>query len=472
MRRYYCSAFLTNISTPILSLLILGCVYFFSFSLLPQIQEQPGGGIIPILFGAPLLVFSGKIIAHILPRPPSSIYHRLLPLVGAGFLLMLAFIPYTLSEQSVYRGLFDALYFFLFIGVPFIWLGIIWGLEKIEKSTHTKQGAIVFGLIILVLGVGDYATFTYVDRNVLRAPNPSEATVDHGVNTYFYMPFKLKNLLAKPDSAPSFSISSNYPRLDGAIAALPVYAAVAQALYSNLDVNTVKPYVDCFNTTEAFERLLKGEVDIFFGAPPSKAQWEAATALGITLTETPIAWEAFVFLVNKNNPVNALSLDQIRDIYSKKITRWKDVGGSDESIVAFQRPANSGSQTAMENLVMKETSLREPIREEYIKGMGGLIKQVAAYRNGENAIGYSFRWYASVQFPSPDIKFLAINDTEPSIENIQNGRYPLTTHLVAVTARPLSQQSQGLLNWMLSAEGQNLVERAGYVPLQKKLPVQ
>ncbi|MDR2801437.1 MAG: substrate-binding domain-containing protein, partial [Desulfovibrio sp.] len=188
-------------------------------------------------------------------------------------------------------------------------------------------------------------------------------------------------------------------------------------------------------------------------------------AAGLSPQITPIAREAFVFVTHRDNPVNSLTLGQIRDIYGKKIQNWREVGGSDAKILAFQRPEGSGSQSAMLALVMKDRRPAAPLREERMEGMGGMIRAVADYRNRANSLGYSFRWYASEQFPSGDIKFLAVDGIAPDARAIRSGAYPLTTQLVAVTCRPLSRESQALLDWLTGPEGQALIAKTGYVPL-------
>jgi phosphate transport system substrate-binding protein len=101
-----------------------------------------------------------------------------------------------------------------------------------------------------------------------------------------------------------------------------------------------------------------------------------------------------------------------------------------------------------------------------MEGMGDVVLGVAEYRNRQNALGYSFRWYATVLFTHPDIRLLAIDGVTPTPENIQSGAYPLTVPLLAVTARPLSPQSRNLIDWIVGPEGQNLLDRVGYVPIR------
>jgi phosphate transport system substrate-binding protein len=218
-------------------------------------------------------------------------------------------------------------------------------------------------------------------------------------------------------------------------------------------------------TIEAYQRLIDGEIDIFFGLQPSRQQIEAAAEKGVVFSLTPIAKEAFVFFVNKDNPVSSLTVEQIQDIYQKKITNWKNVGGKAERIRPFQRNENSGSQTIMLARVMGEKPLPPPLREEYLSDMGAVINQVAIYRNYTSSIGYSFRFFATGMSPNENIRLLDINGITPSVENIQNGSYPFTVDVYAVTAGSTNENTQKLIQWILSDQGQGLIEACGYVRL-------
>ena len=153
--------------------------------------------------------------------------------------------------------------------------------------------------------------------------------------------------------------------------------------------------VKCSKTDTAYERLIEGQTDMIFVAEPSKAQVEKIKAKGDEFVLTSIGSEAFVFFTNSKNPVENLTIKQIQDIYSGKITRWQEVGGPWNKILPYQRPENSGSQTVMQNKVMKGITMLEQTKETYAGGMGDIISQVASYKNAKNALGYSFMYYSS-----------------------------------------------------------------------------
>jgi phosphate transport system substrate-binding protein len=325
---------------------------------------------------------------------------------------------------------------------------------------------IVFlALLVLILAVvGLMAWKDYQWKKDLVNKSFGKEVLNEEVNLDQYKPFASNNLLVKtkPETTLKFT-SQDAPSLDGATAAYPVYAAAAQALYTP---EAAFERVKVSKTPEAYERLIKGEVDIIFVAQASKAHLKSAADKNITLNLTPIGKEAFVFLVSQQNPLKGLTAQQIRDIYSGRVKKWSDVGGNGENIMAFQRPENSGSQTVMLAKVMQNEKMRAPLQEEKVRGMGGAVKRVAAYRNASQSIGYSFRYYATQMQNSAPVKLLAVDGVPPSAENIRNGTYPFTVDVYMVTAGEPKPSTRKLMDWMLSQQGQKLIEDTGYVPLR------
>lgn len=289
-----------------------------------------------------------------------------------------------------------------------------------------------------------------------------------------------ENKLVRLDEPASLMISdvSQMPVLDGAEAAYPVYSAFANACYENIaeiqeyaksmegeEKNAPKP-IRFTNTIEAYKSLVSGDVDIFFGAEPSAEQKKLAADAGKELVYTPIGKEAFVFFVSEDNPVDGLTSEQIRNIYSGNITNWKKLGGRNLPILAFQRPKNSGSQTTMEKF-MGDAKLKEPLKVEFEYSMVGVISAVADYQNKETAIGYSFRYYATQMVFGDDngnIKFLSLDGVYPSPKNIADNSYPMTAQLYAVSLADNDNEYVGkLLEFMTSEQGKQIVRETGYI---------
>ncbi|SDX34140.1 PstS family phosphate ABC transporter substrate-binding protein [Paenibacillus sp. PDC88] len=255
-----------------------------------------------------------------------------------------------------------------------------------------------------------------------------------------------------------------YPQIDGATAAIPF----AEKLKAELTgVNQLRAADDTrFNTThEAYLNLIEGRADLIFVAGPSEDEVSTATKNGVELELHPVGKDAFIFLVNDHNPISGLSTEQIQDIYGGFITNWSEVGGKNEPILALQREANSGSQTFMEKGVMADAVLTEVPKEQKVSLMGGLIDRVAAYNNEENAIGYSFHYYASEMYQKENVKFLAIDDVMPSRDTIRSGTYPYTAELYAVTRSDLPEDhaAREIVEWLQGEEGQQLVEEGGFI---------
>lgn len=283
-----------------------------------------------------------------------------------------------------------------------------------------------------------------------------------------YMPFtgkKLAKLGEEPTLEERASADHGHPRLDGATALFPVYSAVVEAVYpekTRYEEESKDALITCTKTNRAYERLIEGKADIIFCAGPSDAQVRAAKAMGVEFELTPFGKEAFVFIVNKENPLSDISVENIRRVYSGEITEWEELGVEGlGGIVAYQRPANSGSQTALERLMGDTPIMEAP--SEYISTFMDDILETIEYRNLPNAIGYTFRFFCTEMIGS-DVKLLSIDGVEPSLDNIRNESYPITSTLYMVTRKGEENPNvQALMDWVLSEQGQSLVEKAGYV---------
>ena len=147
------------------------------------------------------------------------------------------------------------------------------------------------------------------------------------------------------------------------------------------------------------------------------------------------------------------------------MTNWSEVGGKDEEIRAFQRPEGSGSQSALIN-VMDGVPLMDPPSDDIVSAMGGIIKETTNYQNRTNAIGFSFRHFSQNMVKNGKIKNIAVEGILPTKENIQNETYPFVDPFYAITANSDNPHIEAFINWMLSEQGQELVERTGYVPIE------
>ncbi|GKW46327.1 PstS family phosphate ABC transporter substrate-binding protein [Planococcus sp. NCCP-2050] len=326
----------------------------------------------------------------------------------------------------------------------------------ILERGNGKKTAIWISLCLLV-GIGFAAPYYYKE---------SFAKVDDSeVDLFVYEPFKENEKLARLDSKASFAIEGELPILDGATALYPLFAAFAEATYPKGVYEPYRGPVATTTTPSAYSRLIKGNADVIFAAEPSSGQLQEAKEAGVELKLTPIGREAFVFFVNSRNKISDLSSEDIRGIYSGDIENWKELGGKNDEIRPFQRPEDSGSQTMFIKF-MGDTEIEKPETEDLAGGMGGIIEEVASYRNYKNAIGYTFRFYSTEMVKNDKIKLLSIDGMEPSIENIRSSDYPLASEFYAITAGSENPNVEPFLEWILSDEGQKLVEDTGFVPVK------
>ncbi len=292
--------------------------------------------------------------------------------------------------------------------------------------------------------------------------------VTPNINVNEYLPFKEDSKIVKIDSQTlKFDADDELPRIDGASAAFPVYSAFVHAVYPNIKETELYGGVFEYNTTTGgYEMLAERKTDIFIGAGPSKEQKAYAEEQGTEFVYTQIGWEAFVFFVHKDNPINSLTVEQIKGIYSGEITNWSQVGGSDEEIIPFQRDEGSGSQSMMIRF-MGDTPLMKA-ETETISGMGAVIERVVDYQSRKGSIGYSFRYYIEGIIQNPEVKMIAVEGIAPTAENIKNNTYPIITPVYAVTyANNPNPNVSLLVEWMLGDEGQYIIEATGYVGMRK-----
>ncbi|MDR1285203.1 MAG: substrate-binding domain-containing protein [Campylobacteraceae bacterium] len=332
------------------------------------------------------------------------------------------------------------------------------GLLKPDKKMKILT-LIFFILALLAIAQCSYRNSRFLPSFVanLESFTDNDGWYRYGSHDYVITPIDNPTL--------KFNLDDNLPKIDGATALCPIFFSAHKAIYPQMQNHY--EYINCSSTPYAYERLINGEADIIFALSPSDKQIQMAKEKGVELVLMPIGKEAFIFLTNKKNPVKNLSVEQIRQIYTGKITNWRELGGENEKILAFQRNQNSGSQTAMENYIMKGLDFKEPIREVFYGSMGGMIEGVADYRNAKNAIGYSFRYYATVMNSDENIKLLSIEGIEPTVENIKNNTYPFAAEFYIVSMRNISKNGQKLIDWFLSEQGQTLVKNVGYVPIKE-----
>jgi phosphate transport system substrate-binding protein len=209
--------------------------------------------------------------------------------------------------------------------------------------------------------------------------------------------------------------------------------------------------------------LIQGKVDLILVArAPSEDELKTAKDNRVELEVRAIALDAFVILVNVQNPLGDLKIENVRDVYTGKITDWATLGGKGQ-IKAYQRDRNSGSQELMEALVMKGAPmLKAP--DMIVETMIGAVNAIGRDPLG---IGYSVYYYVTFMLPDKNVKLIGISGVKPTSDNIAKRAYPLTAEVYAVTRKNMPKGSTAILlrDWLLTDEGRAAITESGYVPL-------
>lgn len=272
-------------------------------------------------------------------------------------------------------------------------------------------------------------------------------------------------ILALPAYAacPAFTMDE-FPKVDGSTATLPLSYALMQAS-TGADENTAILNTVHTKTTQSFYALTYGEADLLLVYEPAQEAYDIANQNGVELLIEPIGLDAPVFLINDANPIDSLTHEQIVGIYSGKITNWKEVGGSDLPIIAYQRVESSGSQVMMKAQVMQDVPMMDAPSELRPGDMGELVDAVASYKNTADSIGYSVYYYINEMYMKDSLRLLKVNGVMPANETIASGEYPYRQPFYAVIRadEPEDSPARQLLEWLKTDEGKALIESAGYV---------
>ena len=287
-----------------------------------------------------------------------------------------------------------------------------------------------------------------------------------------------------PSEAPASSASSEvtaepilsvdeFPITDGSTACIPLIAQI-MADTTGLDLETAQSAVTTNTTAQAWRNLgLYGnyygdsvKLIIAYEAPESVK--EELKADGDPLDQKAIGRDALVFIVNEDNPVQSLTRQQLKDIYAGTITNWKDVGGKDQEIIAFQRRADSGSQTLFQKLLIQGGPLMEAPTELAPTAMGELVDRIAEYNNTANAIGFSVYYYIDQMYSNPGLRLLAVDGVTPSNQTIADQSYPLCNEFYAAIRQDAAADSpeRKIYDWLSTDAGHACIERSGYVAVQ------
>jgi phosphate transport system substrate-binding protein len=292
--------------------------------------------------------------------------------------------------------------------------------------------------------------------------------------------------LTPSDTADVLGINGgNFPRINGSTSTIPLVQNIFMTLFNHtsghgLDDDHIRmwdwlPYwlVGAARTIPSYELLIGNYVDMILVPEPSAAALAIAEDAGVELEFTPVAVEALVFLTSAENPVTDITREQLLAIYSdRSITNWEQLGGLDGAIIPLNRNLHSGSQTLMDNLILRQEEMHESLAPYEIGGMEDMLSAInyawALYNMPENTftIGYTVYYFLQQQpvdwSPLNNIRVMSFEGVTPTTATIASGDYALTTHYYVVIRAdsPEGSPERIIRDWLLTDEGQDTVERA------------
>jgi phosphate transport system substrate-binding protein len=211
--------------------------------------------------------------------------------------------------------------------------------------------------------------------------------------------------------------------------------------------------------------LINGGTDICEASRPMKDNEKelVRTRQGKEVIEIPVALDGVAIYVSQSSPIQSLSQPQLKDIYTGKITNWRDVGGKDGKIVAYSRENNSGTYVFFKEHVLKNEDFARDVQT-----LPGTAAVVNAVSKDPASIGYGGIAYAKEIRAVPVRRDDSSEPVQPSLATVRSGQYPLSRNLYFYTIGEPSGEVKAFIDWVLSPEGQQVCESVGYYPLKKK----
>ena len=399
-------------------------------------------------------------------RLPESFLARWLPLLLPPLLAVLALSwHYRVDpDEACWRG--GAFGLVMLFGLPGgagylgFFLGVVLGLRKRNAALRRRAGLARLLLVVSVFGLlTGLNLHAVISRTFYTAAHTGRPATWEDLT-----PFSDGNRLTRPAAQPSLRIAANHPRLTGTEDIRLLYAALAQAVYKEFDPLLMDAFISSYeNMNQAIAALADGEEDMVFCPEPDAETLRTLSAQDSPLEVTPLARVALVVVVHRDNSLSGLTLAQLRDIYSGKIARWRELGGPDANILPFQHAADDAAQTFLREHIQNGRSPLPPLREELFRQDSRT--QVAGYRNLPSSIGLDLLTRLRLRFSADEVRLLPIDGVAPTEENIRGGSWPFSLTYVLLTRRSSNAETRALRDWLLGPEGRDFITRCGLVPL-------
>jgi phosphate transport system substrate-binding protein len=211
--------------------------------------------------------------------------------------------------------------------------------------------------------------------------------------------------------------------------------------------------------------LINGTTDIAESSRPMKDKEKADTKTrrGKDVLELPVAVDGLAVYVHESNPISELSLQQIRAIYAGAVKNWKEVGGNDARILLYSRENNSGTYAYFKEHVLENADFYPTAQT--LPGTAAVINAVARDPRGIGYGGIAYGKGIKHLKVKQDANSLAV---DPTMENVLQAKYPISRYLYWYFAGQPAGDVLKLAQWVVSPEGQKVVENVGYYPLSEK----
>lgn len=218
--------------------------------------------------------------------------------------------------------------------------------------------------------------------------------------------------------------------------------------------------VDGGGTGGGVAALVAGEADIAAASRPLLADEVAAiygrfASLGVRHL---VAQDALSVFVSADNPVRAVTLDQLRGLFDGSITSWTQVGGGDVAVVVIVRPPSSGTHRFFRDHVLKGAPYADGART-----LPMTTEILEIVRADPGAIGYG-----GVAYRLPGAEACAVDGVLPTVEAVRDGRYPLARYLAFYTVEEPAGLAKRFIDFSIGPEGQAVVAEVGYIPLWER----
>jgi len=243
--------------------------------------------------------------------------------------------------------------------------------------------------------------------------------------------------------------------IKGSTTVLPISQSCAEAFmnkYSDVNIS-----VQGGGSGVGIASLIDGTCDIADASRPIKdKEIKKAKDNGVDPYENVVALDGIAVIVHPSNPVDGLSLEQIKKIYTGEVSNWNEVGGKNMKIVVISRDSASGTFETFNDLALDDEKVRA---DALLQASNQAVAQAVSRTPG--AIGY-----VGLGYLSSSVKAVSVDGVEPNKANVVNGSYKLARELYMYTDGAPQGLVKNFIDFVLSEEGQKLAEKAGFVAVK------